>query len=50
MLTRLIRTLRASFEAALAQSRPNDFIPTLRDYPLARPRTQLRDYPIRRTP
>jgi hypothetical protein len=50
MLTRLIRTLRASFKAALAQSRPNDFIPTLRDYPLARPRPQLRDYPIRRTP
>jgi hypothetical protein len=50
MLTRLIRTLRASFQAALAQSRPNDFIPTLRDYPLARPLPQLRDYPIRRTP
>jgi hypothetical protein len=50
MLTRLIRALRASFQAALAQSRPNDFIPTLRDYPLARPRPQLRDYPIRRTP
>jgi hypothetical protein len=50
MLTRIIRTLHASFQAALAQSRPNDFIPTLRDYPRARPRPQLRDYPIRRTP
>jgi hypothetical protein len=37
MFTRLIRSLRASYQAALAQSRPNDFIPTLRDYPLARP-------------
>jgi len=37
MLTRLIRTLRASFQEALAQSRPNDVIPTLRDYPHARP-------------
>jgi hypothetical protein len=36
MFKRLIRTLRASFQA-LAQPRPNDFIPTLRDYPLARP-------------
>jgi hypothetical protein len=50
MLTRLIRTLRASIEAGLTQSRPNDVIPTLRDYPLARPRPQLRDHPIRRTP
>jgi hypothetical protein len=37
MLTKLIATLRASYQAALAQSRPNDFVPTLRDYPLARP-------------
>jgi hypothetical protein len=37
MLTKLIATLRASYQAALAQSRPNDVIPTLRDYPVARP-------------
>jgi hypothetical protein len=37
MLTRFIRTMRASFQAALAQSRPDEFVPTLRDYPLARP-------------
>jgi hypothetical protein len=37
MLTKFIRTLHASFQAALAESRPNDFVPTLRDYPVARP-------------
>jgi hypothetical protein len=47
MFTRLIRSLRTSYQAALAQSRPNDFMPTLRDYPLARPLPQRRDYPIR---
>jgi hypothetical protein len=37
MLTRLIRNLRASFQAALAEARPNDFVPKLRDYPTAGP-------------
>jgi hypothetical protein len=37
MLKRLIRNLRASFQVALAERRPVDFVPTLRDYPMARP-------------
>jgi hypothetical protein len=37
MLRTLIHNLRASLQAALADARPNDFVPTLRDYPTGRP-------------